>query len=557
MNSKIFTISILIIAASTMAVQASDPTVLFSDQILEYTPNADYTTQNSQVVLSQNSGCLPWISDGAGWNAAYPASALTLPNQGVYIASSWTNNYTTIAVNKSTSARYGQVMARIAYQTDNSVPKYSFVRFGLFGAPNGTFATEVVNKNAYLTDPVNGGPAVRFWPDQLQETQVGGLAYDLAPTVAGYQDVTINYDLVSHTFDVWYGTVKVGDGASFDNNITSFESMAIGGAYWTGGIAVLDSWQWQTSDTTPFTTYGVAIPTTIPYTEPSPNTNLFVDHIEGYEITTTGANDYPAQNSKVVYSQHNGSFFAVTDNSGPFTATEPKRLVSFASGDAEQYTTVAVPKSSTVRYGQVMVRIGKTYNMYGNDWVRLALCGVTNPMFSPPFAEDLYPDAAADIIWHIGGKFEYGTKNSDGTNNHMVITDVDWPQSELHEVTINYDLQNKTYDAWLNQTKFVSGANFEYDLTSIEAIALGSQYASGGQTNTQVLDYWHWKVSDAGPFTCYGQEVTAACGDYGTVYKAGDLNSDCYVDFADVAEMAFEWLTCTDPANTRCDQYWK
>ncbi|OHB57811.1 MAG: hypothetical protein A2Y12_17290 [Planctomycetes bacterium GWF2_42_9] len=256
-SMKMVILSTVLVVLVAICPAMATVTTLFTDNISGYAANADYTTQNPEVVLSQNSGCAPWISDGAGWDTTYPASALTVPNQGVYIGSGWTNNYTTIAVNKSTSARYGQVMARIAYQTDNSVPKYSFVRFGLFGAQNGTFATEVVSKNAYLTDPANGGPAIRFWPDQLQETQAGGLAYDLAPTVAGYQDVTINYDLVAHTFDVWYGTAKVGNGASFDNNITSFESMAIGGAYWTGGIAILDNWQWQVSDDAAFTSYGV------------------------------------------------------------------------------------------------------------------------------------------------------------------------------------------------------------------------------------------------------------------------------------------------------------
>ncbi|OHB54224.1 MAG: hypothetical protein A2Y12_04325 [Planctomycetes bacterium GWF2_42_9] len=49
----------------------------------------------------------------------------------------------------------------------------------------------------------------------------------------------------------------------------------------------------------------------------------------------------------------------------------------------------------------------------------------------------------------------------------------------------------------------------------------------------------------------------AMCGDSGTLYLPLDLNRDCYVDLGDVAVFASQWLWCTDPANSNCDQYWK
>jgi len=50
--------------------------------------------------------------------------------------------------------------------------------------------------------------------------------------------------------------------------------------------------------------------------------------------------------------------------------------------------------------------------------------------------------------------------------------------------------------------------------------------------------------------------VPAACGDPGTEYLNADLNEDCYVNWADFGVFAGQWLRCTDPANSDCDQYW-
>jgi len=42
------------------------------------------------------------------------------------------------------------------------------------------------------------------------------------------------------------------------------------------------------------------------------------------------------------------------------------------------------------------------------------------------------------------------------------------------------------------------------------------------------------------------------CGDVGTVYLDADVNQDCYVDMADLTQIASQWLKCTDPVNTLC-----
>ncbi len=37
------------------------------------------------------------------------------------------------------------------------------------------------------------------------------------------------------------------------------------------------------------------------------------------------------------------------------------------------------------------------------------------------------------------------------------------------------------------------------------------------------------------------------CGDLDHPYPPGDANKDCYVNLPDLALMAANWLTCTDP----------
>jgi hypothetical protein len=49
-----------------------------------------------------------------------------------------------------------------------------------------------------------------------------------------------------------------------------------------------------------------------------------------------------------------------------------------------------------------------------------------------------------------------------------------------------------------------------------------------------------------------GKMPEMVCGDNG--YFQSDLNTDCYVNFEDFAMMALEWLQCTDPAVTGCQE---
>ncbi|OHB57806.1 MAG: hypothetical protein A2Y12_17265 [Planctomycetes bacterium GWF2_42_9] len=227
-------------------------TTMFYDNIGGYLENRLYPTANVNVVLSQNNGDNPSIGSTIG-NWSVPA-----PDQLVRITSGNTYNYTTLAVNKSSTARYGQVMARVAYAGWDGVTSYSFVRLGVFGTSSPTFPAEL----AYAS--TNSGPEIQWWPGQLRRLTTGG-AVNLTAQTAGFHNVTINYDLQTDTYDVWYDQTQVASGAPFATALASVQSIAIGGAYWnSGGLAALDYWHWKTSDDAAFTSYGTQI---IPVTE--------------------------------------------------------------------------------------------------------------------------------------------------------------------------------------------------------------------------------------------------------------------------------------------------
>ena len=60
----------------------------------------------------------------------------------------------------------------------------------------------------------------------------------------------------------------------------------------------------------------------------------------------------------------------------------------------------------------------------------------------------------------------------------------------------------------------------------------------GVDTADMVLDLF---VAEGGSNSC------------GVTYLVGDINGDCYVDFADFAEIAANWLECNDIAGQGCN----
>lgn len=47
------------------------------------------------------------------------------------------------------------------------------------------------------------------------------------------------------------------------------------------------------------------------------------------------------------------------------------------------------------------------------------------------------------------------------------------------------------------------------------------------------------------------------CGDPEFIHYAGDVDKDCRVGVSDVMQLANEWMACSDPTDSSCDQYWR
>lgn len=84
------------------------------------------------------------------------------------------------------------------------------------------------------------------------------------------------------------------------------------------------------------------------------------------------------------------------------------------------------------------------------------------------------------------------------------------------------------------------------------ALAFGDPTGSSLTTDVSVdIDYLRWDTT--GAFYPSQGSDSGVCGGPGTVYKAADLNQDCYVDFADFSIIAESWQNCTDPENDECN----
>lgn len=77
-------------------------------------------------------------------------------------------------------------------------------------------------------------------------------------------------------------------------------------------------------------------------------------------------------------------------------------------------------------------------------------------------------------------------------------------------------------------------------------------WAAGITANTQTYHLLPGRYlirieSDPGEYFVRVLSPEPRCGDLDHPYPAGDVNKDCYVDLADLAQMAGTWLACSDP----------
>jgi hypothetical protein len=90
-------------------------------------------------------------------------------------------------------------------------------------------------------------------------------------------------------------------------------------------------------------------------------------------------------------------------------------------------------------------------------------------------------------------------------------------------------------------TATVSGAGAATDIVQLDFYGISPDAVYD-------IDYIRW--------TNYGAllpKLPENCGESGTVYKQTDLNTDCYVNEADLVQFLAEWLECTDPQGSGCD----
>jgi hypothetical protein len=213
---------------------ATDATVFYDDIAQCYRSSMLYPTENKNVVLCQNNG------GNTATYTEYGPFSTTLPNQIVSIGSGLAGNYTTLAVNSSQSARYGQAMFRLAKSGND------WMRVSVNGVANPQYP--------YAEgDFVGNGAGVNWHTGSSIYYYSGGAYMDsgVDSTTVDFFNITINYDLQADVYEVWLDNTLIIGPTAFAYAQTSIESISIGGAYWTadGWAQVLDAWQWKVSDT--------------------------------------------------------------------------------------------------------------------------------------------------------------------------------------------------------------------------------------------------------------------------------------------------------------------
>ena len=241
----------VVVAAILVVGQVAQAGVVFVDHISGYDTNppnpayATYEDQNADIYRSQDNGG-GRIYPGSAWDVY----SLTAPDQFALMGSGVTNAYTTLSTTgKSSSARYGQIMVRIA------VKKPYSARIGLFGDTSAQFPTGTLAASNTVVD------LMLLSDNSVAYRDDGSYVHLAGATDAGWHDFTINYDLVAGTYDIWQDTTKIASASDLANSgYSSVQSFAVGSAYGGTGRTLLDYWHWKDDSSTAFTTNGTMIP---------------------------------------------------------------------------------------------------------------------------------------------------------------------------------------------------------------------------------------------------------------------------------------------------------
>lgn len=146
-----------------------------------------------------------------------------------------------------------------------------------------------------------------------------------------------------------------------------------------------------------------------------------------------------------------------------------------------------------------------------------------------------------DSIKHSGGTVYY-TGNLSGTFHTIRLV------RSLGEQTDPFGQESIQTDIYVDGVLAGTNRHLSYGGTMVNAgwnqdwFSFGS-LASSARYNVDI-DYIRFDFS--GMYT----PDALGCGDYG--YLKGDVNMDCAVNMADLADLAMGWMLCTDPLNTTC-----
>ena len=151
----------------------------------------------------------------------------------------------------------------------------------------------------------------------------------------------------------------------------------------------------------------------------------------------------------------------------------------------------------------------------------------------------------------------------DGGNAVLVkiLDQIDTPgwqtPGNWHAYKLVIDATNQVYDVYYSADGTDAGYtqvynDAHYDLAAIGYNQINCVRAESPYFNVYRGPVWFDDVLMTGEI----YSGPSVCGDQGTVYLSLDFNHDCYVNMGDFAVIAAQWLWCTDPASSACDQYW-
>ena len=98
--------------------------------------------------------------------------------------------------------------------------------------------------------------------------------------------------------------------------------------------------------------------------------------------------------------------------------------------------------------------------------------------------------------------------------------------------------------------------------SDLDPYTSGSRYWITNTAGEESTWFWTRYMGDDMMFRTYGSYGAPwVCGGAGTVYLTGDISGpagapDCYVNLYDLAVISSTWLDCTDPQQSRCDEFW-